>query len=376
MTTAGLNIGITGYANAGGSGVVAGELGRQLARRGHTIHFIADAPPFRFAHFAEHVQYHEVAVPDCPPLKHPPYTLALAARMAEVSRQFALDILHVHYALPHAAAGILAQSILDRPQRPKLVTTLHGTDVTRIGSAASLYEVTSFCLRASNAVTAVSHSLQRAALDRFPDGARIEVIPNFVDLETFAPARSPGARARDAGDDVLLAHVSSFRSVKRPADAVRVLAAVNATRPARLILIGDGPEMPAVVREVEQLGLRDRVQMLGQRLDVQEILSGCDVFLLPSAEESFGLAALEAMACGVPAVTSDVGGLAELIENGNGGYRVASGDIAAMAGRVLDIVADCDTLELQRTEARRRAARFDAQLIVPMYEDLYMRTLT
>jgi L-malate glycosyltransferase len=374
VTTARLNIGITGYANAGGSGVVAGELGHQLARRGHTIHFIADAPPFRFPQFAEHVHYHEVAVPDCPPLQHPPYTLALAAKMAEVSRRFALDILHVHYALPHTAAGILAQSILDGPRRPKLVTTLHGTDVTRVGSDAALYEVTSFCLRASNAVTAVSHSLKRTALDLFPSAPQIEVIPNFVDLAAFAPGA--GDRSRHAGRDVLLAHLSSFRSVKRPADAVRVLAAVNASRPARLILIGDGPEMPSVMQEVERLGLRDRVQMLGRQLAVQEILSRCDVFLLPSAEEGFGLAALEAMACGVPAVTSDVGGLTELIEHGKGGYRVAAGDTAAMAARVLDIVVDDAALEYQRSEARRRAARFAAELVVPMYEDLYMRTLT
>lgn len=376
MTSTALRIGITGYSNAGGSGVVAGELGRHLARRGHSIHFIADAPPFRFARFEEPLSFHEVAASCYPLFKYPPYALALAAKMADVSRRFDLDILHVHYALPHTAAAILARSILGDPPRPKLITTLHGTDVTLVGSDPSLYEMTALCIRASSAVTAVSQFLQRTAADTFPGCARIDVVPNFVDVVAYSRAGSAEARAQLAAkQDLLLAHLSNFRPVKRAIDTVRVLAKVNAIRPARLILIGDGPELSAVAEEAARLGIRDRVQMLGLQIDVQPLLSCCDVFLLPSAEESFGLAALEAMACGVPAVTSDVGGLAQLVENGRGGYRVAPGDIDSMAARVLDIAADTDTLAFHRDEARKQAARFDAERIVPMYEDLYMRTL-
>ena len=376
MTSAALRIGITGYSHAGGSGVIAGELGRMLARRGHSIHFIADAPPFRFASFARTAAFHEVAASSYPLFKYPPYTLSLAAKMAEVSRQFDLDLLHVHYALPHTAAGILAQSMLGNPTRPKLVTTLHGTDVTLVGSQPSLREVTAHCIRASNAVTAVSPFLKQKAIATFSDAAHIEVIPNFVDLSAFSRVSSAAARARLAGpDELLLVHLSSFRPVKRPLDTVRILAAVNARRPARLILIGDGPEIPAVCREAERLQVGDRVQLLGNQIDVQPLLACSDVFLLPSEEESFGLALLEGMSCGVPAVTSDAGGLAQLVENGRNGYRVALGDIESMASRVLDIVADSATLELHRSCARQSAERFDAELIVPMYEALYRRIL-
>lgn len=368
MTAQRLNIGMTGFAGPGGSGVVAGELGRHLARRGHSVHFIADAPPFRFPQFAELVRYHPVEVPEYPPIRHL-YTLALAAKMADVSRRFALDILHVHYALPHTAAALLARSILGDPHRPRLVTTLHGTDVTLVGSDPSLYEATALCIGASHAVTTVSEFMKRAASTHFPGAPQIEVIPNFVDRPAAGGAR------RAAAQELLLVHLSTFRSVKRPVDTVRILAAVNTARPARLLLIGDGPEMPSVLGEAERLNLRERVQRVGNQIDVQTLLSSCDVFLLPSAAEGFGLAALEAMACGVPVVTSDAGGLAELIENGHGGYTVAVGDIESMAARVLEIAADPATLEFQRAAARARAARFDAAIIVPLYENLYRRTL-
>lgn len=371
-----LKIGITGYAHAGGSGVVAGELGRLLARRGHSVHFIADAPPFRYSSFDEDFVYHEVVASSYPLFKYPPYTLTLAAKMAEVSRRFDLDILHVHYALPHAVAGILARAILGNCVRPKLVTTLHGTDVTLVGSDKSLYEITSFSIRASDSVTAVSEFLRKAAAEIFPDSPPIAVIPNFVDLKAFSRASGNGKRAMLAAEhEVLLVHLSNFRSIKRPAETIRVLAATNLHRPARLLLIGEGPEMAAVWSEADRLGVRDRVQALGNRIDVQGLLSCCDVLLMPSEDESFGLAALEAMACGVPVVTSDVGGLAEVVENGRGGYRVPKGDAASMAARVLDIVADPATLEAHRKQARASAERFDAERIIPMYEELYRRTL-
>lgn len=368
MSAQRLNIGMTGFAGVGGSGVVAGELARLLARRGHSVHFIADAPPFRFPRFAELVHYHKVVVPEYPLFRHL-YTLALAAKMADVSRRFALDVLHVHYALPHTAAALLARSMLGNPSRPRLITTLHGTDVTLVGSDPSLHEATAHCIRSSHSVTTVSQFLKRAASTDFPGSPPIEVIPNFVDRAACSAVSAAAAH------EVQLVHLSTFRSVKQPVDTVRILAAVNTVRPARLLLIGDGPEMPAVLSEAERLNLRDRVQRVGNQIDVQTLLSPCDVFLLPSAAEGFGLAALEAMACGVPAVTSNAGGLAELIENGHGGYTVAVGDVESMAARVLDIVADPATLESQRAAARARAARFDAELIVPLYENLYMRTL-
>lgn len=371
-----LRIGITGYAHAGGSGVVAGELGRLLARRGHSVHFIAEAPPFRFSSFDGSLLYHEVLAPSHPLFRYPPYTLALAAKMADVSRRFDLDILHVHYALPHSVAGILARAILGNGARPKLVTTLHGTDVTTVGAEKSLHEITALSIRASDAVTSVSHSLRNAAAEIFRTGVEIDVIPNFVDLKSWSRAGGHAERSTLAADDeVLLVHISNFRSIKRPVEAVRILAAAHTQRPTRLLLIGEGPEMEAVWSEADRLGVRTRVQAVGTRLDVQSLLCCCDVLLMPSEEESFGLAALEAMACGVPVVASDVGGLAELVENGRGGFRVAKGDAVSMAARVLEIVADSATLRRHRSEARASAERFDADRIVPMYEQLYRRLL-
>jgi N-acetyl-alpha-D-glucosaminyl L-malate synthase BshA len=371
-----LRIGITGHPNAGGSGVIAGELGRLLARRGHEVHFIADAPPFRFSSFEERVSYHEAGAAHYPMFRHPPYTLALAAKMAEVARRSALDILHVHYALPHAPAALLALGILGNIARPKLVTTLHGTDVTIAGAEESLHEIVRYSIQASDAVTAVSRYLQATAAGMFEGAADIEWIPNFVDLAQYAHAAKAAERQKLAlEEEVLLIHLSNFRAVKRPVDAVRVLAAVNSRHPARLALVGDGPEMAAVWSEAGRLNVMERICALGSRVDVQPILACGDVLLLPSEEESFGLAALEALACGVPAVTSDVGGLTELIEHGKSGYCVAVGDTDAMAARVLQMLADAPTRRRHRIAARRRAQQFDAERIIPIYERLYRRTL-
>lgn len=371
-----LKIGITGYPVPGGSGVVASELGRLLARRGHEIHFIAYAPPFRWNRYDEHLYFHEVEVTNYPLFKYPPYTLTLAAKMAEVSRHFGLDILHVHYAIPHATAGFLAQSILGNPPRPKLVTTLHGTDITLVGSDRSFYDITRFSIGAADGVTAISHYLKDATRKTFTDCIDIEVIPNFVDLELFTPSRRDCERSQFAApEELLLVHLSNFRAVKRPVDTVRVLASVNRTHPARLALIGDGPEMASVIQEAENLGVRDRIQLLGNQDHVQPLLACCDVFLLPSEEESFGLAALEALACGVPAVTSDVGGLGELVDNGVNGYRVALGDTDAMAASVLEITGEPHKFELFRRKARESAERFDAEKIIPMYEAFYRKVL-
>jgi N-acetyl-alpha-D-glucosaminyl L-malate synthase BshA len=377
VASAPLKIGITGYPVPGGSGVVASELGRLLARRGHQIHFIAYAPPFRLNRYDEKLFFHEVEVSHYPLFKYPPYTLALAVKMVEVSRQFDLDILHVHYAIPHATAGFLARSILGNPARPRLVTTLHGTDITLVGSERSFYDITCFSIRAANGVTAISHYLKAATIKTFPACTDIEVIPNFIDLAAFSPARTNCERSTFAEPgEILLAHLSNFRPVKRPVDTVRVLAAVHKERPARLLLIGDGPEMATVIAEAEALRVRDRIHFLGNQDDVQPLLACADVFLLPSEEESFGLAALEALACGTPAVTSSVGGLGELMIHGENGFMVPLGDTAAMARHVLEIARDGETLAAFRARARESAKRFDADTIIPMYEELYFRILS
>jgi N-acetyl-alpha-D-glucosaminyl L-malate synthase BshA len=356
--------------------VVASELGRLLARRGHEVHFIAYAPPFRFSRFDEKLFFHEVEVTHYPLFKYPPYTLTLAAKMAEVSRQFDLDILHVHYAIPHATAGFLARSILGSPHKPRLVTTLHGTDITLVGSERSFYDITCFSIRAADKVTAISHYLKKATQDTFPACCDIDVIPNFIDLEAFSPAPGGCERSRFAEpNEILLVHLSNFRPVKRPVDTVRVLAEVNKTHPAKLLLIGDGPEMTAVLAEADRLSVRDRIHFVGNQDDVQPLLACCDVFLLPSEEESFGLAALEALSCGVPAVTSDVGGIGELMTDGENGFRVKMGDTDTMAKRVLEIAADRNTLKQYQARARESARRFDADNVIPMYEDLYYKAL-
>ena len=376
MTEAALKIGITGYPVPGGSGVVASELGRLLARRGHQIHFIAYAPPFRLNRYDEKLFFHEVEVSNYPLFKYPPYTEALAVKMVEVSRQFDLDILHVHYAIPHATAGFLARAILGNPKRPRLVTTLHGTDITLVGSDRSFYDITCFSILAADRVTAISHYLKAATIRTFPACTDIEVIPNFIDLAAFSPVRTDCERSHFAAPgEILLAHLSNFRPVKRPVDTVRVLAEVQKERPARLMLIGDGPEMATVIAEAEALRVRDRIHFLGNQDDVQPLLACADVFLLPSEQESFGLAALEALSCGTPAVTSNVGGLGELMQNGENGFMVPKGETAAMARRVLELAADEATLKRFRAGARESAGRFDAEKIIPMYEKLYCRIL-
>jgi N-acetyl-alpha-D-glucosaminyl L-malate synthase BshA len=371
-----LKIGITSYPVPGGSGVVAAELGRLLASRGHEIHFIAYAPPFRAGVFDENTYFHEVETSQYPLFKYPLYTLALASKMAEVTGQFQLDILHVHYALPHATAGFLAKSILGNPPRPKLITTLHGTDITLIGKQPSFHDVTQFSIGASDAVTAVSEYLKEDTQRTFPQCTSIEMIPNFVDRTLFAPARDRKKRRKFASDDeLLLVHLSNFRPVKRPADVIAVMHAVNKVRPAQLLLIGDGPEMAYVWQEAERLNVRDRVHILSNQCDVQPLLACSDVFLLPSEQESFGLAALEALACGVPVVCYEVGGLGELITPGLNGFMVPLGNIDAMVERVLSLVETPEIHANYRSQARESSEGFDANRVIPLYEDFYQRTL-
>ena len=368
-------IGIAGFSHPGGSGVIASELARLLAGRGHEVHFIADTAPFRCIPSVGHLVYHEAPAVGSGPGGERGRTLALAAKMAEVARNCRLEILHAHYALPHAPAAILARGMLGSESRPAIVTTLHGTDVTGARRDAVVREVTGYSIRASDAVTAVSRYLQQAANAEFPEHGKVELIPNFIELNASARAPREDRERYVEGGELLLMHLSNFRAVKRPLDTLRILAAVHRERPARLVLVGDGPELPALWAEAGRLGLRNRVRLLGTRADVWPLLACADVFLLPSAEESFGLAALEALASGVPAVTSDAGGLPELIENGRSGYVAPIGDCDAMARRVLELTADAAALARHREEACRRAREFDATRIVPLYETLYEKVL-
>lgn len=368
-------IGIAGFAHPGGSGVIASELARLLAGRGHEVHYFADTVPFRCLPSGGHLVYHEAPAVGSAPGRDRSQTLALAAKMAEVARRCRLEVLHAHYALPHAPAAILARGMLGSQSRPALVTTLHGTDVTGARRDAVVREVTGYSIRASDAVTAVSRYLQQAANAEFPERGNIDWIPNFIDLKAWPRAPREGRERYAADGELLLMHLSNFRTVKRPLDTLRILAAVHRERPARLVLVGDGPELPALWAEAGRLDLRDRIRLLGTRVDVWPLLACADVFLLPSAEESFGLAALEALASGVPAVTSDAGGLPELIENGRSGYVAAIGDCDAMARRVLELTRDDAVLERHREEACRRARQFDAERVVPLYEALYEKAL-
>lgn len=377
-----MKIGMICYPSYGGSGVVATELGYALGERGHEVHFISSARPFRLRRFHENIFFHEVEDVSYPLFKYPPYTLLLANKIVETVNYVGLDLIHVHYAIPHSISGYLAQQMLGRPI--PLVTTLHGTDVTLVGAYEEFYQLTRLALRVSNRLTAVSHALARQTVEVF--GAvdkEIKVVPNFVDPEVYAPAadRPPenagGSRRcsrccfAPRGEKVLT-HISNFREVKRVADVVRIFAEVQKELPARLLLVGDGPEMGRVEREVKQLNLMGSVLFLGKQESVQEILQMTDIFLLPSAQESFGLVALEAMACGVPVVASRVGGLPEVVKDGQTGYLAEVGDIAGMSRAALKLLRD-PALHRAFAERAWRWAReaFPMDRIVGLYEDVY-----
>lgn len=372
-SSATMRIGIVCYPTFGGSGVVATELGLALAEEGHIVHFITYDRPVRLGNGKANIFYHEVRVSDYPLFDYQPYELVLTSKLVDVARHERLDLLHVHYAIPHASAAWMAQQIL-RAQGIHIpfITTLHGTDITLVGRDPSFEPVITFAIEHSTAVTAVSESLRRETFAHFPVKRDIRVIPNFIRMDRYADAADPVLRKRFAPNgERILVHVSNFRPVKRVLDVVKVFLAVRKQMPVRLLLIGDGPDRHAAEMMCRANGTCNDVLFLGKMTEPEAVVASSDLFVLTSETESFGLAALEAMASGVPVVSTDAGGTSEVVENGVGGLLNAVGDTDAMARHAAFILGDGATLEHYRTGARTSAARFDIANVLPRYEALY-----
>ena len=370
-----MRIGVTCYPTVGGSGVVATELGLEIARRGHEVHFICYALPYRLGRVPPGVTFHEVTVPAYPLFQYPPYSLALASQMADAVRNHSIELLHVHYAIPHAISAYLAREILGGV--PKLVVTLHGTDITVVGADPSFLPIVRLGIERADAVTAVSPSLAQETHDRLGVPREIELIPNIVDPNRCDPDFAAAHRRRLSPDGApLLVHASNFRPVKRIMDVLEVFRQVHAVVPSHLALVGDGPERPGAEKFARDAGIAHRVEFLGNVTPVEGVLGAGDLFLLPSNEESFGLAALEAMACGVPVIASNAGGLPELIAHGEGGWVFPIGDTAAMAAQAIALLRDPAELVRQKRLAHRRAVdNFSTGPVVDQYEALYRRLL-
>jgi L-malate glycosyltransferase len=374
-----VKIGITCYPTYGGSGALATELGLELARRGHEVHFITYASPFRLRGYAERVYFHEVetTMGRYPLFEHYPYTLALASKQHEVALREKLDVLHVHYAIPHATTAWLAKAMLGGEGRGlKVITTLHGTDITLVGQESSFYAITKFSIEQSDLVSAVSAYLRDETYRAFGCvSCDVKVIPNFVNLGEYHPdpARHWEGLAPEGHRRIM--HVSNFREVKRVKDVVRVFARIRRAMPATLVMVGDGPERPDAESEAQELGVAADVKFLGRLDSVASLLQGCELFLLPSTTESFGLAALEAMACGAVVVATRVGGLPEVIDDGASGILEPVGSVEAMGRRSVDLLREPNALAAMRAAAIARAQEFSADRIVPMYEALYAEAI-
>lgn len=369
-----MKIGITCYPTYGGSGAVATELGLKLAERGHEVHFISYAQPFRLGSFRERVFFHEVEMESYPLFEHPPYSLALAVAIHDTVRSRELDLVHAHYAIPHATSAWIAREMLAGERDLPVVTTLHGTDITLVGGHPSFHAITRFSILRSDRVTAVSSFLRDETVRTF-DVPRegIDVIPNFIDTTLYRRDKLPCHRSVLAPDgEAIVMHVSNFRPVKRTLEVVEIFARIRSKVPARLVLVGDGPERPLALERARELGLADQVLFLGKHASVDELLSCADLFLLPSQSESFGLAALEAMACGAPVVATAVGGLPEVVDHGRTGFLLPPGDVEGMADASVSLLLDPAAWKAA-SEAGRAVAqeRFSAERVVPVYERLY-----
>jgi L-malate glycosyltransferase len=376
-----MKIGITCYPTYGGSGVVATELGIELAARGHQVHFITYSQPFRLGGRERDILYHEVPVSNYPLFEFAPYSLALATRMAEVATYYDLDLLHVHYAIPHAISALLArQMCATQGRRLPFITTLHGTDVTLVGMDRSYLPITRFGIEQSDGVTAISKYLRDKTLTDFSITRPIEAIPNFVNCDVYTPMkpdkREEARKAWAPNGEKLLIHLSNFRPVKRVTDCVQIFARIAKQIPAHLLLVGDGPDRSQAEMLAFSLGIRERVHFLGKQDSVTELLPLADLMLMPSELESFGLAALEAMACRVPAISTRVGGVPELIADGINGCLFSVGDVESMSQCAIDLLKDPARLEAMGAAARQTAQdRFCASRTIPLYKSYYEQIL-
>ncbi|AEK23421.1 N-acetyl-alpha-D-glucosaminyl L-malate synthase BshA [Capnocytophaga canimorsus] len=367
-----MNIAIVCYPTFGGSGVVATELGLALARKGHQVHFITYSHPVRLDYLQKNIHFHEVHVEEYPLFHYQPYELALSSKMYSVIKNYDIDVLHVHYAIPHAYAGYMAKQMLEKEGITiPMITTLHGTDITLVGNHPNYKPSVTFSINQSEVVTSVSESLKQDTLRLFDIEKEVVVIPNFINIaKEIRTNPCPRDLMAETGERIVT-HISNFRKVKRISDVIEVFYRIQMKIPAKLILVGEGPEKEAAEQQCKDLGIKHKVRFLGNSLDVDRILCLSDLFLLPSESESFGLAALEAMAAGVPVIATNVGGLPEVIENGFSGFLSPLADVNTMANSAIHILQDDTTLKKFKEQARISALRFDENKIIPLYENLY-----
>jgi len=371
-----MNIGIVCYPTYGGSGVVATELGNALAKKGHKVHFITYNQPVRLDILDTNIYYHEVNVHDYPLFDYQPYELALATKMADVVERKELDLLHVHYAIPHAYAAYMAKQMLkDRGIHIPVITTLHGTDITLVGKNPSYKKAVEFSINHSDCVTSVSESLKQETHDFFDCRKDIRVIPNFIDISLYEGEKQCAKANLAPEGQKLITHISNFRKLKRTEDVVKVFAGIHSKLPAKLVLVGDGPERQKTEALARELGLGKDLIYLGKTTEVERVLCASDLFLLTSESESFGLAALEAMAAKVPVVSTNAGGIPEVNIHGNTGYLSDVGDIESMVKQSLSIISSDDELDKFRLHAKEQAKRFDLDHVLPQYESLYKEVI-
>ncbi|WP_297980802.1 N-acetyl-alpha-D-glucosaminyl L-malate synthase BshA [uncultured Capnocytophaga sp.] len=373
-----MNIAIVCYPTFGGSGVVATELGVALAHKGHQVHFITYGQPVRLSVFHKNIYFHQVYMEEYPLFRYQPYELALSSKMVEVVREYRIDVIHAHYAIPHAYAAYMAKQILlQEGISVAIITTLHGTDITLVGNHEYYKTAVTFSINASDAVTSVSESLRKNTYDLFDIHKDIKVIPNFIDIEQKKNAPKRCQRAMLANpDELIITHISNFRKVKRTPDVVEIFYQLLPHKKAKLIMVGDGPDREHTQALVHRLGLQNSVIFLGNSLEIDEVLCSSDLFLLPSESESFGLAALEAMAQGVPVISSNAGGIPEVNKQGYSGFLSPIGDIEAMVQNALVILKDEATLSRFKAQALQQASLFDERKIIPMYEQVYEQVVS
>jgi N-acetyl-alpha-D-glucosaminyl L-malate synthase BshA len=372
-----MKIGIVCYPTFGGSGVVATELGLELSKRGHEIHFITYSQPVRLELLSNNVHFHEVHVPEYPLFHYQPYELALSSKLVDMVQLYGIELLHVHYAIPHAYAAYMAQQmLLEKGILVPIVTTLHGTDITLVGSHPFYKPAVSFSINKSDAVTSVSESLKKDTMRLFDIKKDIYVVPNFIDLDKHVNNFTDCQRAMMAEDDeFIITHISNMREVKQIPDVIKVFYNVQKELPAKLMMVGEGPEKETAENLVEELGISDKVIFFGNSNEIDRILCFSDLFLLPSQTESFGLAALEAMASGVPVISTNTGGLPEVNIDGYSGYLSDVNAVADMSANAIKILKDADTLKTFRANAKAQSKKFDIHAIVPQYEAIYEETL-